>query len=368
MMGLYFCGPFMYNTLSFEIFYGGLTQMKNFFSALLLGVLLTTGAASAATVVKMSHIGPANVQDNVVHYFVVEFTKRVTERTQGRVTFELYPDEQLGSEEQRMELMMKDGLNQPVADVASFAAKGTVLPELYPSSVPFMFNSYEAAHEFFDHSEYWANLKKLFRERTGCVLIEAVEEGGFLAFTNSKREIHSPADFPGLKFRGMDEGQVAIFRAFGASGTPIPWGELYMALKTGVVDGQMNPAFYVLLGSLTEVQKYMTLANIQYSDQFLVMNGELFDSFSEEDRAVVLQAAKEANALTRARIEAEDSKQVEKCRELGMNVYQPTPEEMDSFRTIGQPAYIEWLKSKVSSEWLDSALRDAKAANEKAGK
>lgn len=324
------------------------------------------GAAGAVTVVKMSHIGPANVENNVVHYFVKEFASRVTERTQGNVTFELYPDEQLGSEEQRMELMMKDGLNQPVADVSSFAAMGTVLPELYPSSVPFMFNGYEAAHVFFDESEYWANLKKLFRERTGCVLIEAVEEGGFLAFTNSKREIRSPADFPGLKFRGMDEGQVAIFKAFGASGTPIPWGELYMALKTGVVDGQMNPAFYVLLGSLTEVQKYMTLANIQYSDQFLVMNGGLFDSFSDEERAVILEAAKEANRLTRARIEAEDSQQVEKCRQLGMQVYAPTPEEMEQFRGIGQPAYIEWLKSKVSAEWLEAALRDAKAANEKA--
>ncbi len=342
--------------------------MKKVLSVLILSALLLARPVSAATAVKMSHIGPANARDNIVHYFVVEFTKRVTERTEGRITFELYPDEQLGTEEQRLELMMRDGLNQPVADVASFAALGTVLPELYPSSVPFMFNGYEAAHEFFDHSAYWENLKKLFRERTGCVLIEAVEEGGFLAFTNSKREIRSPADFAGLKFRGMDEGQVAIFRAFGASGTPIPWSELYMALKTGVVDGQMNPAFYVLLGSLAEVQKYMTLANIQYSDQFLIMNGELFDSFSEADRAVVLRAAKEANALTRARIEAEDSAQVEKCRSLGMKVYAPNAEEMNSFRAIGQPAYIEWLKSKVSAEWLESALRDAKAANEKAGK
>ena len=93
------------------------------------------GAAGAVTVVKMSHIGPANVENNVVHYFVKEFASRIAERTQGNVTFELYPDEQLGSEEQRMELMMKDGLNQPVADVSSFAAMGTVLPELYPSSV-----------------------------------------------------------------------------------------------------------------------------------------------------------------------------------------------------------------------------------------
>ena len=51
-----------------------------------------------------------------------------------------------------------------------------------------------------------------------------------------------------------------------------------------------------------------------------------------------------------------------------MKVFAPTPAEMDSFRTIGQPAYIEWLKSKVSPEWLESALNDAKAANEKTAK
>lgn len=139
-----------------------------------------------------------------------------------------------------------------------------------------------------------------------------------------------------------------------------------MALKTGVVDGQMNPAFYVLLGSLTEVQKYMTLANIQYSDQFFVMNGDLFDSFTDEQKKIILDAAREANALTRARIESEDSAQVEKCRSLGMQVYAPNAAEMEQFRTIGQPAYIEWLKTKVAPEWLESALRDAKAANEKA--
>ena len=342
--------------------------MKRIALACVLALSLGCAAASAATVVKMSHVGPANVKDNVVHYFVKEFTERVVAKTDGRITFELYPDEQLGSEEQRMELMMKSGLNQPVADVASFAAMGTVLPELYPSSIPFMFNSYEAAHIFFYSSEYWGKLKELFRERTGCVLIEAVEEGGFLAFTNSVREIRSPKDFPGLKFRGMDEGQVAIFKAFGASGTPIPWGELYMALKTRVVDGQMNPAFYILLGSLPEVQRYMTLANIQYSDQFLVMNGDLYDSFSDMDKKAILDAAKEANKLTRARIEAEDSEQVEACRQKGMQVYAPNAEEMDQFRSIGQPGYINWLKQKVSHEWLNLALKDAQAANEAAAK
>lgn len=333
---------------------------------LLVVLVLSCQVACAETVIKISHQGPANLETNIQHYFVNEFITRAQAKTNGSVTFEVYPDEQLGSEEQRMELIMKSGLNQPVADISSFNALGTVLPELYASAIPFMFHSYEAAHIFFDTSEYMAKLKALFRERTGCVMLEVVEEGGFLAFTNSKREIHSPKDFPGLKFRAMDEGQIAIFNAFGASGTPIPWGELYMALKTGVVDGQMNPAFYVLLGSLPEVQKFMTLANIQYSDQFLIINGDLYDSLTDSERSALVEAAREANALTRTRIEAQDSEQVEECRKRGMQVYSPNAEEMREFREVGQPKYIEWLKGRLSdSQWLDMALRDSAEANAK---
>ena len=332
-----------------------------------LALVFISTSSYAETVIKISHQGTANPEVNIQSYFVNEFTTRVTAKTGGSITFEVYPDEQLGTEEQRMELMMKSGLNQPVADITSFNALGTVLPELYPSAIPFMFNSYKAAHIFFDTSEYMAKLKALFRERTGCVMLEVVEEGGFLAFTNSKREIHSPKDFAGLKFRAMDEGQIAIFRAFGATGTPIPWGEVYMALKTGVVDGQMNPAFYILLGSLPEVQKYMTLANIQYSDQFLTMNGDLYDSLSDTERAAIHEAAHEANTLTRTRIEAQDSEQVEECRQKGMNVYAPNAEEMDEFSNLGQPGYIEWLKGRLDdSQWLDMALRDAESANAQA--
>lgn len=328
-------------------------------------LLVFASVASAETVIKISYNGPANEKDNAVHFFVTEFTKRVVEGTQGRVKFELFPDSQLGSEQERMELLMNSGLNQPIADISSFAGVAPVLPEIYASAIPFMFNSYSAAHVFFDGSEYWTKLKALFRERTGGVLLEAVEEGGFLAVTNSKKPIHSPEDFKGLKFRGMDEGQIAIFKGFGSSGTPIPWAELYMGLKTGVVDGQMNPAMYIIIGSLFEVQKYMTLANIQYSDQFLVMNGDLYDSLSDADKKVVENAAKEANKLTRAKIETEDSEQVEFLKQKGMEVYAPTAAEMEQFRTIGQPEYIEWLKKTLKTEWLDLALKDAKAANEK---
>lgn len=331
----------------------------------LFGLLLLSSAAMAVQEVKMSYNGPADAENNAVHLFASNFKKFVEEGTKGEVTIKLFPDSQLGNEEERMELLTKQGMNQPIINVASFAGIAPIFPEIYATAVPFMFDSYEAAHFFFDKSNFWKKAQEEFHARTGAYLLEAVEEGGFLAFSNNKREIKTAADFEGLKFRGMDEGQVILYKSFGASGTPIPWTELYMALKTGVVDGQMNPAMYIKMGSLQEVQKYLTLANIQYSDQFLVVNGALLDSLSAENKAAVIEAAAKANGLNRKAMAEQDKKDIDFLVEKGMSAYTPNEQEMETFRSAAQPAYIEWLKSKVGTDWLTLAQDCARNANEK---
>ncbi|MBC7331149.1 MAG: TRAP transporter substrate-binding protein DctP [Synergistetes bacterium] len=329
-------------------------------------LVLVAGAAFAADVfeLKISYNGPPDEKENAVHSYVVKLQKFIEEGTGGRIKFTLFPNSGLGKEEERMDLTR----TMPIMNVASYAGVAPLFPELYAASIPFMFDSYKAAHIFFDESEYWKKAQEAFKMRTGVALLEAVEEGGFLAFTNSKREIRSPKDFKGLKFRAMDEGQIIIYKSMGASAVPIPWTELYMALKTGVVDGQMNPPMYIIIGSLYEVQKYMCMANVQYSDQFLVVNAKWFDSLSPEDQKLILEAAKKANVLNRQEVESMVDKRVEFLKEKGMQVYYPTKEEMDEFRNTVQPAYVDWLKKKVGEDWLNLALECAKRANEKASK
>lgn len=344
----------------------GVIDVKRIFLFALCMVMVFSGTALAATEVKLAYNGPADIENNAVHLYATNFKKFVEEGTKGAIVFNLFPDSQLGNEEERMELMSKKGMNQPIINIASFGGIAPLFPEIYASAIPFMFDSYKAAHVFFDEGSFWTKAKEEFQKRTGVVLLEAVEEGGFLAFTNNKREIRTADDFKGLKFRGMDEGQVTLYKAFGASGTPIPWTELYMALKTGVVDGQMNPAMYIKMGSLFQVQAYLTLANIQYSDQFLVINGDMFKALSPEFKKIIVEAAKKANALNREAMEKQDSADVKFLVDNGMKAYAPNPVELESFRKVGQPAYVEWLKSKMTKEWLDLALESAKASNEKA--
>ena len=338
-------------------------------TALLAGLALAGTAAFAVpaaaqdtTTIKMSYNGPPKIGKNAVHRFATNFKKLVDLRTNGAIAVELYPNSQLGKESARMEQVMSG----PMINVASLAGMQSVFPEIFAGNAPFMFKSFEAAHHFYEDSAYWAQATAAFHERTGAYLLEAVEEGGFLAFTNSKRPIRSPEDFDGLKFRAMDESQVALYKAFGASGTPIPWTEVYTALKTGVADGQMNPPMYIIIGSLHEVQKHLTMANIQYSMQFLTVNGAWMDGLPEEHQDAIRQAAHEANVINRIWVEAKVQERVNFLTSNGMDVYDPTESEMQAFREQGQPAYNDWLAEKIDQKWIDVAKESAAKANEMA--
>ncbi|MEZ0576302.1 TRAP transporter substrate-binding protein DctP [Halodesulfovibrio aestuarii] len=335
---------------------------KSVLHAILLGFLILTipAAALAETSIKMSYNGPPTAEDNAVHVFATHFKEIVEKDTNGTVAIELFPNSQLGNEQQRMEQVMTD----PMINVASFGGMETVFPEIFATNVPFLFDNYKAAHIFFDSSPVMAKLRKEFRERTGIQLLEVIEEGGFIAFTCTK-PIRSPKDFNGLKFRAMDASQVAMYEAFGATGTPIPWTEVYLALKTGVADGQMNPPTYIIIGSLFEVQNHLTLANVQYSDQFLLANNAMMEKLSEKERSAVLAAAKKANQLTREFVESQVESRINFLQEKGMQVYRPTPEEMKAFKDLSTPSYIAWLSKQINREWIDQSIADAQRANDK---
>ena len=333
--------------------------MKRFtlFVCLMLALTLPVSAL-ASTSIKMSYNGPPSEKDNAVHYFSVTFKELVEKATGNDLKIQLFPNSQLGNEEQRMEQVMSG----PMINVASYGGLQAVFPEMFATNIPFLFDSYKAAHHFFDGSSFMDKARATMRERTGIELLEVIEEGGFLAFTCDK-PIHSPADFKGLKFRAMDASQVAMYEAFGASGTPIPWTEVYLALKTGVADGQMNPPTYIIMGSLYEVQKHLTLANVQYSDQFLLINNELLQSLSAKQRKALKAAAHEANVKTRNFVESQVEDRVKFLESKGMISYTPTAEEAAEFKSLGSPSYVNWLKDQIDVSWIELALEDAKKAN-----
>lgn len=322
------------------------------------GALFVSGLSIAATDIDLSYNGAPDIDKNAVHLFASNLKKLVAEKTDGELNIKLYPNSMLGEEDQRMEQVM----NMPSLNIASFAGISPLFPEIYVSAIPFLFKDFTEARNFFDNGKYWQAAKEEFNQRTDTHLLAVVEEGGFLAFTNNKRPIKKPSDFEGLRFRAMDKSQVALYEAFGASGTPIPWTEVYMAMKTGVADGQMNPPMYIILGSLNEVQQHLTLANIQYSDQFLVANDQLMTSLTVDQKQALAAAVEEANQLNRQSVESKVEERVQYLADNGMTVYRPTAEELTEFQDLAKPSYINWLKEQnIDQKWIDLAIEDVKS-------
>lgn len=330
--------------------------LKGLASLGLLSAALAVGTAQAATNINLSYNGAPDPDKNAVHVFATNLKELVEEKTGGELQLNLYPNSMLGEEEDRMEQTM----STPNLNVASFAGVSPLVEEIFVSAIPFLFDDFEAARTFFDEGEYWREIENALRERAGIEMLAVVEEGGFLAFTNNEKPITHPDDFKGLRFRAMDPSQVALYESFGASGTPIPWTEVYMALRTGVADGQMNPPMYIALASLYEVQDYLTLANIQYSNQFLVGNADMIESWDEATRTAFLEAVSEANHNAREHNEAQVEARIAFLEEQGMQVIQPSEEDLAAFRDVGQPAYLEWLRERgIEQRWIDLTLEDA---------
>jgi C4-dicarboxylate-binding protein DctP len=219
-----------------------------------------------------------------------------------------------------------------------------------------------------NHSAFMRDLYEDMRQKTGLRVL-GVAQNGFRHFTNSKRPIHTPADLEGLKFRVM-QGPIyqKVVEAVGGNATPIAWSELYTSLKTGIVDGQENPISAVKLGSLDEVQKYITLDGHIWSENYLIINDEFFNSLPEKFQVVVQEAGSQAAlAGTASEHIASYIVGVDYCLNHGMEIYKPTPDELAMFREKAQGPVVEWLKGEIGEEIVNGMLETVEETKAKLG-
>ena len=130
-----------------------------------------------------------------------------------------------------------------------------------------------------------------FLKDTGIKVLK-ISHLGFRHITNSKRPITSPADLKGLKIRTQPNPlHLQGFKAFGASPTPMAFAELFTALQQGVVDGQENPIYNILVMRIHEVQKYMTLTYHLWNAGGFIMSDKYYKGLPEDIRTAIDKAA-----------------------------------------------------------------------------
>jgi tripartite ATP-independent transporter DctP family solute receptor len=307
---------------------------------LMLGLIFAPAMAMAGPTIKLGHVDPASWQSSKKGAAGTIF-KNIVEG-ESDISVELFPAKALGDENSLVQQVQEGTTQMTIVS----GAMSTVCKPADVLNIPYMFASPTIAWDVLD-GPFGKELAEYCLKKTGLRTL-AYGETGFRNFTNNKREIKTPADMKGIKFRVQPIPlYVEMVKGLGGEPTPIAWSELPNALATGVVDGQENPVGVIYNNKLHKLQKYLVLDGHVYAADFILIN---------DDRI--------AGVMGRAIQQFNTAEGVTKVAAEGMQVYAPTAADLAQFQKLAQPAVKKWLAGELGDDavWikkLDAAVMEA---------
>ena len=215
--------------------------------------VVSAPAADRKVLIKLSD----QVNEQNPHYKAHEFfAKTVAEKSGGSIEVKIFPNSQLGTAREGLEGALT-GTIQAVK--VTSGELSTYSPKFLVFSLPYIFTNKKEVFAALDGK--LGDILKAELEKQGFQLV-AFFDTGFRSIFNGKRPIKTVADMKGLKIRVInDPVMIETINTLGALATPLPYGELYTALKQGVVDGAEQPPVALYTMKFYEASKYFSLTN-----------------------------------------------------------------------------------------------------------
>ncbi len=262
-----------------------------------------------------------------------EFARLVKERSNGRIVVEVFHSKQLGEERAVIEQVQLGAIDMTRV---SISAVSSFVRDLDAFQLPYLYR--DAAHmwKVLDGPIGQEILKK--HEAFNFVGVGWFESGSRNFYT--KKPVKTVADLKGMKIRVQQAPlMVGMVEALGAVATPLPYGEVYSALQSGVVDGAENNWPSYLTTSHFEVAKYFIVDEHTRVPEITVGSKKIFDKLSKEDYALILKAMKDAQPF-QFKLWVDFEKVAEKTvKEKGSTVTQVSAAEKQKFVNAMKPLY-----------------------------
>ena len=259
--------------------------------------LVSTSSCKQLGDQKVAYLAHTLPTSHPVHQGMEVFAKAVLDQSEGKLAIKIFPDGQLGTDREVLELLQ---IGSIAMTKVSAAAMANFAPEYKVMGVPYLFR--DKTHLF-----------NVLEGKTGENILEAGSEyllrglcyydAGSRSFYTKNKPIHTPDDLQGLKIRVMNhQMSVDMVNEMGGSATPMAYGELYTALQQGVVDGaENNPPSFVTSGHY-EVCKFYTLDEHSSIPDVLVIGTKYWKTLSEDEQgwmkeAILNIASSQANEI-----------------------------------------------------------------------
>ncbi len=249
------------------------------------------------------------------------FCKLVTERTNGAITVQHIAGESLGNDMQVIEQMM-EGSVQFYGDVAGWYANW--VKDFAILNWGFTFDNNDHVQRFFNSDAFTA-LSDELADKAGIKILGIAPTQQRILF--SSKPVHSLADLKGLKMRVPDiRTYMLLWQTFETNPNRVAWGEVYLGMKTGLLEAAEGPVGAAYGAKFHESGPYVTMTNHLVSTYQVSMNNELFEKQTPEIQKILLEAGQEAADYARKIAEEGTSEVLEKMKVEGATLYELTPD------------------------------------------
>lgn len=303
---------------------------------------------AAATELKLTHVQNPN---SVTGQGVDMFAEKVAEYTDGEVTVRVYPASQLGNNKENVSSVRTGTV--PMG-VVTYPLLADIVPEFSIYNAGYFYEDEEGLRRVLDSAELGQTWNQQLLERGGLRILESSYYGR-RNLTTGDTPVRTLDDVAGMKIRAVpNEISLAIIRGMGATPTPVPFSELFQALRQGVVDGQENPLPTIEANKFYEVQNYLMLTGHQLIVLPMVINEAAWQELSPEAQEAIQRAADEAQAWITAATKAKEEELVSVLADAGMTVIGPEDGlDVEAFR---QAVQAEVAATFDGPKWPDDLV------------
>jgi len=327
---------------------------KVLISVLICAVIVFTGTAALAGPITLkiswcTTLGKTDQYGNTAK----AFNKALKEVAPGQFNVQYFPNRQLGDEKETLEglgfgtIDMGVITNSPISRIA--------LP-FQVNDLPFIYASKKQAYKVLD-GPAGQELMKILEAKN--IIGLGFAEGGYRHMINNVRQVYTPADVEGIKWRVMPNPlYIEMFRALGGNAVPMAWGEVFTAVQQGTIDGLEIPVASIYNGHFEEVTKYLSLTNHTYSALGLLMSKRTYYKKLTPDQQKAVRKAGRKAVVEARRLNTKNAEElIAKLKAKGMQVN--NVKDPKAFRAKVRQVY-EKFRPTIGSELLDRVLAEVK--------
>ncbi len=291
-------------------------------------------------------LATSSPEDTVTQIFAEKFAEEVNTLSGGEMKIEVYANSSLGGDTEILESVMCGDIPFVVQNTAP---QVSYLPRLCLFDLPCVFDEIEELHAVLDNERFMEKINAIYAEK-GINLL-AMSDQNFRVMTSNVL-VEDMEDFAGVKIRTMENSyHMAFWSALKASPTPMAFSEVYLGLQQHTIDAQENPYEVVVSNAFYECQDYVIQTNHLPHLLTLITGQEFLDSLTEEQQAVIQQAAAIARDYSREQAALRADDRIATCVAGGAEIIQVSDQLRQEMREASQEIY-ENVRQVVNDDEL----------------